>query len=156
MESNNPKKAFGAVKPCLSYVPPIALIELARVMQLGGGKYGPYNWQDTKIDATTYYDAAMRHLMEWFTLPSAEGFQNTDPESKAHILGHVMACCAILIDAQMSNHWIDNRPKTTPVHPRIVELAGDPIILPTRQPEPAGANNVKQRYDDFGWLGRRG
>jgi hypothetical protein len=129
---SNPKKAFGAVKPCPSFVPPIALIELSRVMQLGGAKYGAYNWQDTKVDATTYYDAAMRHLMEWYTLPSGQGYTQTDPESGAHILAHVMACCAILIDGQMSGHWIDNRPKTTPVHTRIRELAEKPLNIPAK------------------------
>lgn len=61
--SDNPKKKYGAQKPCVHFIPPVAIIEEAVVMGLGGEKYGAFNWQDKPVDATTYYSAAMRHLM---------------------------------------------------------------------------------------------
>lgn len=102
--STNPKGAQGKRKPRMHFVPPIALLQEAKVMELGGSKYGPYNWQDSAVDASTYYDAAMRHLMSWFC-----GEAN-DPESGMSHLAHVRACCGILIDAESTGQLIDDRP----------------------------------------------
>jgi hypothetical protein len=102
----NPKRAFGARKPSPGFIPPVAILEESVVMALGAAKYGPFNWNDSPIDATTYYSAAMRHLMSWYT------GEDADPESGASHLAHVRACMAILIDAKASNTLIDDRPKT--------------------------------------------
>lgn len=72
-------------------------------MMDGAEKYGPYNWRDNGVIASVYVDAAKRHLDKWF-----EG-QEYDP-SKVHHLGHALACCAILLDAQFSDGLIDDRP----------------------------------------------
>jgi hypothetical protein len=115
--SENPKKRFGAVKPSPHFIPPIAIIEESVVMALGGSKYGPFNWNDKPIDASTYYDAAMRHLMSWYT------GENADPESGASHLAHARACLAILIDSQATGTLIDDRPtKTASVSRAIVRL----------------------------------
>jgi hypothetical protein len=104
----NPKKAYGSAKPSMHFIPPCAIIEESVVMALGGAKYGPFNWQDKPVDASTYYDAAMRHLMSWFT------GEDRDPESGALHLAHARACLGILIDAQLAGTLIDDRPvKTT-------------------------------------------
>lgn len=103
--SSNPKRAFGVRKPSPQFIPPIAIIEESVVMALGAAKYGPYNWQDDPVDATTYYSAAMRHLLSWFS------GEDTDPESGASHLAHVRACMAILMDAKASGSLIDDRPK---------------------------------------------
>lgn len=108
--SVNPKKFAGAKKVCLHYVPPIAEMQMARAMELGGIKYGPFNWQESEIDATTYYDAIRRHIAEWFT------GQDIDPESGCSHLAHIMACCAVVIDAEATGMLIDDRPKTAEVH----------------------------------------
>jgi len=105
--SSNPKREFGKRKPSPQYIPPAAIIEESVVMALGAEKYGPYNWQEPgkAIDAGAYYDAAMRHLMAWFT------GEDVDAESGASPLAHVRACCAILIDARRGGTLIDNRPR---------------------------------------------
>jgi hypothetical protein len=105
VESTNPKKAEGRKKPLMHFVPPVALLMEARVMELGASKYGPYNWQDSAIDASTYYDAAMRHLMAWFT------GEDVDPESGISHLAHVRACMGILLDAQSTGQMMDDRPR---------------------------------------------
>ena len=69
----------------------------------GAGKYGPFNWRDNPVEAMTYIAAAKRHLGsflegEWL---ASDGVQH---------LGHVMACCAIILDAKASGTLIDNRP----------------------------------------------
>lgn len=113
----NPKKIFGVRKPSPQFIPPIAIIEEAAVMAMGSAKYGPFNWNKDPVDATTYYSAAMRHLMSWFA------GENIDPESGASHLAHVRACMGIIIDAQASGTLIDDRPKTASVAEAIVRLS---------------------------------
>jgi hypothetical protein len=105
--SENPKRANGVKKPSPHFIPPVAIIEEAVAMGLGGSKYGPFNWNDKPIDASTYYSAAMRHLMCWYA------GEDLDPETGGSHLGNVRACMAILIDSQATGTLIDDRPKKT-------------------------------------------
>lgn len=100
----NPKFKAGASKWPTSSIPPEAIRELGHVMALGAEKYGAFNWRKTGVDAETYFDAAHRHLLEWW-----DG-RDKDPESLAHVCAHVMACMAIIIDAQSLDMLEDNRP----------------------------------------------
>ncbi len=100
----NPKTQFGLQKPQLSLIPSSALIELAAAMALGASKYQAYNWRTDGVSASVYLDAAERHLRYFL-----DG-EDLDPESGASHLGHVMACCAILIDAKAVGKLNDNRP----------------------------------------------
>lgn len=102
----NPKTAAGAKKPALfSVIPTASLLHLGEVMKLGANKYGPFNWRETPVPAMTYVDAAGRHLLSFL-----DG-ETHDPESGMSHLAHVMACCAIVIDAQENGMLDDNRPK---------------------------------------------
>ena len=65
--STNPKRAFGVRKPSAQFIPPVALIEESVVMALGAAKYGAFNWQQDPVDASTYYSATIRHLLQWFS-----------------------------------------------------------------------------------------
>jgi hypothetical protein len=114
--SSNPKKQYGTLKPSISFIPPVALLELAVVMELGAVKYGAHNWVTDPVDFTTYYDAAMRHLMLAFS------GQDIDDESKALHVAHAMACCAILTDAIRLGNLVDDRPKTGDVAQAIRRL----------------------------------
>ncbi|WP_051264107.1 dATP/dGTP diphosphohydrolase domain-containing protein [Rhizobium leucaenae] len=105
LPSTNPKRAFGARKPSAQFIPPVAILEESAVMALGAAKYGAFNWQDEPIDATTYYSAAIRHLLQWFS------GEDVDQESGASHLAHVRACMAILLDAQASGRLVDDRPE---------------------------------------------
>lgn len=105
LPSSNPKRAFGVKKPSAQFIPPVAIIEESVVMALGAAKYGAFNWQDDPVDATTYYSAAIRHLLQWFS------GEDVDPESGASHLAHVRACMGIILDAQAAGNLIDDRPK---------------------------------------------
>lgn len=112
----NPKDIVGSTKVSISKLPAIGIIHGAHAMMNGAGKYGPYNWRDKSVQASIYVDAAMRHILEWF-----EG-QELAPDSKCHHLGHALACCAILLDAQANSAMIDDRPLRRdstgrPLHP---------------------------------------
>ena len=102
----NPKAAIGAAKAPFFGIPWTAVIEMGTVMDGGAHKYGAYNYRDTRISTTTYHDAILRHFMLW-----ADG-EDTDPESKASHLAHVMACCALMIDAREGMMLEDERSKT--------------------------------------------
>ena len=102
----NPKKAAGAVKAPMHTLPTLALIQMANVMAGGAFKYGFHNFRESQIDAQTYVGAINRHFLKW------QDGVNFDEESGQHELAHVMACCAILIDAHFTNNMIDNRSKT--------------------------------------------
>lgn len=102
----NPKDRHGKVKPSMHFVPMIARLQEAIVMALGAHKYGSYNWREKKVLASVYSDAIERHLAMW--MDGAE----TDEESGVSHLAHVRACCAILLDAQITGNMVDDRPKT--------------------------------------------
>lgn len=103
MTDANPKKQYGDKKPNLALITPAMEIPLALGLMDGAGKYGPFNWRINPVETMTYIAAAKRHLGsflegEWL---ADDGIQH---------LGHVMACCAIILDAKASNKLIDNRP----------------------------------------------
>jgi len=105
-EGPNPKDLQGKKKISLTKISSIALLHCAHAMMDGAKKYDPYNWRAKDITASIYVDAAKRHFDAWF-----EGEELAD-DSKAHHLGHAMACAAILLDAQETGGLIDDRPVT--------------------------------------------
>ena len=100
---NDPKGAIGATKTPLALIPPYAMEQTAWVHRLGAEKYGPYNWRDTGVCATTYVAAIMRHLNAW-----RDG-EDLDPESGISHMAHVACSCNILLDAQHCNTLQDDR-----------------------------------------------
>lgn len=102
----NPKKSQGALKAPIGYAPTTAILEMEAVMAGGAHKYGAYNFRDSPIDAMTYIGAIGRHLA-LFT----DGV-DIDKESGRLHLAHIMACCAVAIDAQYTKMFVDNRSKT--------------------------------------------
>lgn len=112
---DNPKTQYGLAKPGLSKVPPVPLLAIGEVMAAGAAKYGPMNWRKDPVSASTYYDAAMRHLMAWW-----DG-QDCDPETGLQHLAHAAANLCILLDAY-SGIWLrDDRPLAGYAHQFIYE-----------------------------------
>jgi len=101
---DNPKTAVGVTKAPLHLVPPVATHFTALAFKDGAAKYGPYNWREHRVSASVYYAAALRHLSAWW-----DG-QNEASDSGVHHLGHVMACMAILLDAESVDKLNDDRP----------------------------------------------
>lgn len=101
----NPKTLRGQLRVDLSLVPSAGLIHCAHSFMDGARKYNPYNWRDKKVPARIYIAAAQRHLLDWL-----DG-EEVASDSKAHHLGHAMACCAIILDAMETGNLIDDRPK---------------------------------------------
>ena len=106
LKDTNPKTAYGLKKPDLFHVPFRALFWQGVVHLQGALKYGPFNWRKQPVSASTYLNAAIRHLNEW-----REGVER-DKDSGAHPLAHVAACCNIIMDAEAHGTLIDDRGAT--------------------------------------------
>jgi hypothetical protein len=119
LPDNNPKTAVGRLKPPVRAIPPSAIIALGLAMENGELKYGLMNWRERDVSSSVYYDAAMRHLMSWW-----DG-EDKASDSKVHHLAHVMACCAILIDAEINGNLHDDRPTPGPVAEMITTIWND-------------------------------
>lgn len=99
----NPKTAFGIKKPPLWQTPMTALYMVGAVHMQGALKYGHYNWRKDPVSASTYLNAAMRHISQWM-----EGEEKAS-DSKCHHLAHAVACLNIVMDAQVYDTLIDDR-----------------------------------------------
>jgi len=102
---NNPKTRVASSKAKMSDIPPVALFALGAAMSDGAVKYGRYNWRDTASTASVFYDAINRHLADWY---NGEDYAD---DSKINHLAHIMASCAILLDAQLHGNLNDDRDK---------------------------------------------
>jgi hypothetical protein len=100
---NDPKGEAGSKKCPLGLVPPYAMQETAWVHKLGSTKYGPFNWRDSGVCASTYVHAILRHLNAW-----RDG-EDLDPESGRSHIAHVACCCNILLDAANCGKLVDDR-----------------------------------------------
>jgi hypothetical protein len=105
-KSPNPKQAFGDKKPRLGLTPLSAQLKQAEAHLDGALKYGWVNWRIDPVEAQTYIEAALRHLRLF------ENGEEVARDTKVNNLGAVMACCAILIDAELHGMMIDNRRKS--------------------------------------------
>lgn len=105
LPDNNAKTVQGIKKLPTYDVPPIAIAALGLAMKDGATKYGRFNWHETGITASIFIEAAMRHLIDFM---NGEDYAQ---DSKVHHLGHLMSCCAIILDSQMRGIMIDDRPK---------------------------------------------
>lgn len=101
----DPKGEIGKTKCPLHLVPPFAMAQQAWVHKLGADKYGPWNWRSNHVCASTYIAAIMRHLNAW-----RDG-ETLDPESGRSHLAHIMASCAIMLDAENCGTLVDDRAK---------------------------------------------
>ena len=101
---NNPKTAAGAKKVPLHLIPPVAKYHLALALQDGARKYGPFNWRSEPISISTYIGAMGRHTdLFW------DG-EDVASDSLIKHIAHIMASCAIMLDAEACGMLIDDRP----------------------------------------------
>lgn len=106
----NPKTRVGLTKPSLRAIPSSALLHLGAAMEDGRKKYGLFDWREHAVSASVYEDAIWRHMLAW-----RDG-EDLAADSTHHHLAHVMACCAILLDAIEVGNLNDDRglPGTAP------------------------------------------
>jgi hypothetical protein len=129
LKKRDPKEKFGSAKPPLIQLPLVAVAHASVAHYDGDLKYGWRNWRDNPVEARTYLNAAMRHLQLW-----NEGEEYTR-DTKVNNLGAVIACCAILLDAQVNGGLIDNRSKSQAACDLLHELEGTVLHLKEMQKE---------------------
>jgi Domain of unknown function (DUF5664)/Domain of unknown function (DUF4406) len=115
-DTSNPKDLVGVTKPQLNLVPSSLIIHVAKAMENGAAKYGPYNWRDKKVRTTIYIAAAQRHLL---SLLDGEDFAQ---DSGIHHAAHAAACMGIILDALECGCLINDRPTKGNAAPLIERL----------------------------------
>lgn len=104
LKDTNPKDVIGVTKVPLSLCSPIAKAHWAAAQFLGKIKYGAFNWRGCGVRASVYLDAMDRHRDSYLS------GERVDPVDGTHHLGNVMACCAILLEAEARGNLVDDRP----------------------------------------------
>lgn len=99
----NPKKQYGLASIPLNLWSPLASAYGALGLYNGSLKYGTANFANTKVEASIYIAAAMRHLSAF---AAGEEF---DPADGVPNLGGVLANVAIILEARAAGTLIDDR-----------------------------------------------
>jgi hypothetical protein len=99
---------------------------LAIAMMEGGMKYGKHNYRDMGCKASTYFDAAVGHLVSWH-----EG-EDIDPDSGVHQM-----------DSILMKNETDDRPIR---YPEGVHLRKNPVVseLKSKYPDPVAPYTQEQ------------
>lgn len=108
VKDSNPKDAIGCSKPSTHFIPRPVLYEVGNALLFGAGNYGAFNWRIAGVRASTYQNAAGRHIDAW-----QEGEENA-PDSGIHHLSHAIAGLMIIRDAIICDKFIDDRPPSAP------------------------------------------
>lgn len=107
-KDTNPKDALGIKKAPMSTLPTGPAYEVALAMLEGARKYGRHNYRIKGVRGSVYYDAALRHLCEWW-----EG-EDVDPDSGLNHIAKAIACLFVLRDSMLMENWTDDRPPRYP------------------------------------------
>jgi hypothetical protein len=98
-----PAKHFDAGKARVDLLPPEAMIEVARVLQFGGQKYGDRNWMGG-MSWSRLYGSTLRHLFRWWM------GEDDDDESGISHLAHAACCIFFLLYYRQHKPQLDDRP----------------------------------------------
>jgi hypothetical protein len=114
-KDTNPKDLIGDKKLPLWLLSPIAKAHWALAQFCGMIKYGAWNWRAAGVRKSVYLSAIQRHFDGYL---SGETY---DPADGTHHLGNIMACCAILLDAEAAGKITDDRPPSVDMRPTYAE-----------------------------------
>lgn len=104
LKATNPKDCVGTKKVPFSTVPSNVTAEVGLAMLEGARKYGRHNYRVSGVSASVYYDAALRHLAQWW-----EG-EDIDKDSGLPHVVKAIACLYVLRDAESQSMLTDDRP----------------------------------------------
>ncbi len=85
----------GKARPDL--LPPLALIEISKVLKVGADKYSDDNWRQVEPFEKRYKAAFMRHVLAYLAGTTA------DEETGLHVLAHVACCVLFLLEKELEN-----------------------------------------------------
>ncbi len=104
MKNLDPKASIGITKAPMHLLPRVAKIAQAMAHKDGADKYGAYNWREGEVCVSTYLSAIERHLDAY-----VDG-EDIASDSGLNHLAHIMASCAIVLDAASLGKLVDDRP----------------------------------------------
>ena len=119
----NPKDKVGGMKVPLWLLSPIAKAHWALGQFAGLLKYGAWNWRIAGIKTSIYLSAMERHMDAY---KSGERY---DPVDGTHHLGNIMACCAIILDAEAAGKLTDDRPPSVSHRKAYEEVEAQMAVL---------------------------
>ncbi len=103
-KDTNPKDAVGVRKVPMSTISGPVMMEVGLAMLEGARKYSRHNYRLAGARGSVYYDAAMRHLMDYW-----EGV-DIDPDSGISHLSKAIATLVVMRDSEINNMLTDDRP----------------------------------------------
>jgi hypothetical protein len=115
-KDTNPKDAIASTKIALSLCSPIAKAYWSAAQYAGLTKYGAWNWRISGVRASVYLNAMERHMDAY------NSGEELDPIDGTRHLGNIMACCAILLDAEAAGKLTDDRPPSVDIRPTYAEV----------------------------------
>lgn len=89
-------RKYDSNKPRYSLLPENTVLNVVQVLEYGAVKYEPGNWKHVPDARTRYYDAAMRHIDDWWN------GSEIDEESSLPHLAHAICCLLFLL-------WFDDQ-----------------------------------------------
>lgn len=95
---------FDEGKPKYTYMPWLALHEVAKVFTKGGIKYGKFNYSKEK-DPLRYLDASMRHIQQYLTFAD----KNDIDEIGTHHLANATASVLMALDVILNDSILESR-----------------------------------------------
>ena len=88
---------FDDEKPDMYLLPPLATLEVGKVLTYGAKKYNPENWRKLDLLQERYTSAAMRHI-----LAHMAGEKNDEETGLSH-LAHAMCCLMFKLEDELLN-----------------------------------------------------
>lgn len=86
---------YDGEKPKVGLVPPLALLEVAKVLTFGAKKYSPNNWKKIEDLQSRYTDASLRHILDHML-----GI-DLDEESGLDHLAHAICCLMFKLEDKL-------------------------------------------------------
>ncbi len=144
-DAGNPKDGIGSAKAPITTWPLTVIAEGGVAMLEGALKYGRHNYRAADVKASVYIDAAVnRHLAPWF-----DGGEDIDPDSGISHLTKAIVGLAILRDAMICGHMIDDRPPPSP--PGFFRALNDKAAeLVAKYPNPVPPYTARKSIDTTG------
>ena len=115
---SNPKEAIGDKKVPLWLCSPVAEAHWAAAQFCGLTKYGAWNWRAAGVRTSTYLSAIKRHHGRY------SNGERLDPVDGTLHLGNIMACAAILLEAEYLGKLNDDRPPPADLQKVFDEVEG--------------------------------
>lgn len=117
-KDTNPKDAIGDKKVPLWLCSPLAKAHWAVAQFSGLVKYGAWNWRIAGVRKSIYLSAMQRHMDAYLS------GEECDPVDGTKHLGNIMACAAILLDAEAAGKVVDDRPPSVGLREAYAEVEG--------------------------------